>query len=64
MFVYTILRLEAVPPHLVYIIKFFVAHQIVYPRSIPVHIRDISLAESKKLTQTFGKQAWIVYLPE
>lgn len=51
MFVYKNLRLEAVPPHLVYIIKFFVAHQIVYSHSIPVHISDISLAENRKLTQ-------------
>lgn len=51
MFVYRNLRLEAVPPHLVYIIKFFVAHQIVYSHSIPVHISDISLAENRKLTQ-------------
>lgn len=51
MFVYKNLRLEAVPPHLVYIIKFFVANQIVCSHSIPVHISDISLAENRKLTQ-------------
>lgn len=51
MFVYKNLRLEAVPPHLVYIIKFFVPNQIVYSHSIPVHISDISLAENRKLTQ-------------
>lgn len=51
MFVYKILRLEAVPPHLVYIIKFFMASQIVYSHGIPVHISDISLAENRKLTQ-------------
>lgn len=51
MFVYKNLCLEAVPPHLVYIIKFFAANQIVYSHSIPVHISDISLAENRKLTQ-------------
>lgn len=51
MFVYKNLCLEAVPPHLVYIIKFFVANQIVYSHSIPVHISDISLAENRKVTQ-------------
>lgn len=51
MFVYKNVRLEAVPPHLVYIIKFFVAHQIAYSHCIPVHISDISLAENRKLTQ-------------
>lgn len=51
MFVYKNLRLEAVPPHLVYIIKFFVANQMVHSHSIPVHISDISLAENRKLTQ-------------
>ena len=51
MFVCKNLRLEAVPPHLVYIIKSSVAHQIVYSHSIPVHISDISLAENRKLTQ-------------
>lgn len=51
MFVYQNLRLEAVPPHFVYIIKFFVALQIVYSHSIPVHISDISLAENRKLTE-------------
>lgn len=51
MFVYKNLCLEAVSPHLVYIIKFFVAHQIVYSHSIPVQISDISLAENRKLTQ-------------
>lgn len=51
MFVYKNLCLEAVPPHFVYIIKFFVALQIVYSHSIPVHISDISLAENRKLTQ-------------
>lgn len=45
------MRLEAVPPHLVYIIKFFVANQTVCSHSIPVHISDISLAENRKLTQ-------------
>lgn len=51
MFVYKNMRLEAVPPHLVYIIKFFVANQTAYSYSIPVHISDISLAENRKLTQ-------------
>lgn len=51
MFVYKNPRLQAVPPHLVYIIKFFVANQIVLSHGIPVHISDISLAENRKLTQ-------------
>lgn len=51
MFVSKNLRLEAVPPHFVYIIKFFVALQIAYSHSIPVHISDISLAENRKLPQ-------------
>ena len=51
MFVYKNLCLEAVLPHLVYIIKFFVANQIVYSHSIPVHISDNSLAENRKLTE-------------
>lgn len=51
MFVYKNLCLEAVPPHFVYIIKFFLALQIAYSLSIPVHISDISLAENRKLPQ-------------
>lgn len=51
MFVSKNLCLEAVPPHLVYIIKFFPANQIAHSRSIPVHISDVPLAENRKLTQ-------------
>lgn len=51
MFVYKNLCLEAVPPHLVYIIKLLVANQITRSHSIPVRISDISLAENRKLTQ-------------
>lgn len=45
----------AVHPHFVYIIKFFVARQIVCSHSIPVRISDISLAENRKLTQKISE---------
>ena len=51
MFVHKNMCLEAVPPDLVYIIKFFMAKQIVCSHSIPVHISDISLAENRKVPQ-------------
>lgn len=51
MFVHKNMCLEAVPPHLVYIIKFVVANQTVCSHSILVHISDNSLAENRKLTQ-------------
>lgn len=57
MFVYKNLCLEAVPPHFVYIIKFFAALQIAYSRSIPVRISDISLAENTKTaTKNLGNR--------
>lgn len=55
MFVYKNMRLEAVPPHLVYIIKFSVANPTVCSNSIPVHISDISLGENRKVTQNIWK---------
>lgn len=51
MFVYNNLCLEAVPPHLLYIIKSSLANQIAYSHSIPARISDIPLAENRKLTQ-------------